>query len=104
MIVIAQFARWLSQRMERRADQLALTEQANEGVYACALEKLYQENQMPAVNVNNKQTHPHLYDRMLAAGITPDYPRPTKPKRLTWFGWLYALLFGLLIGLAVSKG
>ena len=54
--------------MEKRADQLALNEQVQEGVYARALEKLYRENKIPAVNVNDKQTHPHLYDRMVAAG------------------------------------
>ncbi|HMD52963.1 MAG TPA: tetratricopeptide repeat protein, partial [Phycisphaerae bacterium] len=102
LIIIAKSARWLSHRMEKRADQIALTEQTNEGIYASALEKLYRESQIPAVNVNNKQTHPHLYDRMLAARITPDYPRPTKPRRLTLFGWLYVFLVGGVIALAVS--
>jgi len=101
MFIIAKFARWLSQRMEKRADQLALSEQPNEGIYAGALEKIYRENQIPAVNVNNKQTHPHLYDRMLAAGITPDYPRPIKPRRLTLFGWLYAFILGAFFALDV---
>ena len=101
MFIIAKFARWLSQRMEKRADQLALAEQTNEGIYAGALENLYRENQIPAVNVNNKQTHPHLYDRMLAAGITPDYPRPIKPRRLTLFGWLYAIILGLFFAFDV---
>jgi tetratricopeptide (TPR) repeat protein len=102
LIIIAKSARWLSHRMEKRADQIALTEQTNEGIYASALEKLYRESQIPAVNVNNRQTHPHLYDRMLAARITPDYPRPTKPRRLTLFGWLYVFLVGGVIALAVS--
>ena len=93
LFIISRFARWLSQRMEKRADQMAMDRQANEGVYARALEKLYRESQIPAVNVNSRQTHPHLYDRMLAAGISPDYPRPSKPKRLTLFGWLYAFFF-----------
>lgn len=99
MFVIAAFARRLSQRMEKRADQLAVTEQANEGVYARALEKIYRENQVPVVNVSNRETHPHLYDRMLAAGITPDYPRPAKPKRLTLAGWVYAVSFGAFLAI-----
>ena len=103
MFIIAKSTKWLSHRMEKRADQIALTEQTNEGIYASALEKLYRESQIPAVNVNNRQTHPHLYDRMLAAGITPDYPRPTKPRRLTLFGWLYAILFGAVFALAASR-
>lgn len=103
MFIIAKSTKWLSHRMEKRADQIALTEQTNEGIYASALEKLYRESQIPAVNVNNRQTHPHLYDRMLAAGITPDYPRPAKPRRLTLFGWLYAILFGAVFALAASR-
>ena len=42
--------------------------------------------------------------RMVAAGITPDYPRPAKPQRLTLFGWLYAFLFGLLLVLVIARG
>lgn len=96
LFLIAKYARWLAQRMEKRADQLALNEQAEEGTYARALEKLYRENQIPAVNVNNKQTHPHLYDRMVEAGITPDYPRPQKPRRLTVVGWIYVISLGVI--------
>jgi hypothetical protein len=28
-----------------------------------------------------KQTHPHLYDRLLAGGIQPEFPRPLPPSR-----------------------
>ena len=101
LFVIARFSRSLSQRMEKRADQMATDKQIGEGVYARALGKIYRENQIPAVNVNNKQTHPHLYDRMLAAGINPDYPRPAKPRRLTLMGWLFWFVFGSLIVMEV---
>ena len=84
-LLLARFSKWLSLRMERRADQAGTGSQVDEGVYARALEKLYRENQVPAVNINNSQTHPHLYDRMLAAGITPEYPRPARPAKTTWF-------------------
>jgi len=96
--------RRFSQRMEKRADLLATGQQADHGVYARALEKLYQANQIPAVNVSNRQTHPHLYDRLLAAGITPDFPRPAPPKRVTWIGWVMLVLFGLGIFRAVAAG
>jgi Zn-dependent protease with chaperone function len=99
MFGILRYSKWLSQRMEKRADYLALKEQTNEGVYARALEKLYRENLSPAVNVNNRQTHPHLYDRMLAAGITPDFPRPASPKRLTLIGCAFIFAAGLFIAL-----
>lgn len=87
MFVLLIFTRKLSRRMEKRADQLAAARQAQEGVYACALEKLYRENQVPAVTTSNRQTHPHLYDRMVAAGVTPDYPRPAKPGYITFAMW-----------------
>ncbi|MEY4916805.1 MAG: hypothetical protein RL616_718 [Verrucomicrobiota bacterium] len=104
LIAIIKFTRWLSLRMEKRADALALNEQSREGVYARALEKLYRENILPAVNVNDRQTHPHLYDRMTAAGITPDYLRPAKPNRLTVLGWAYVVSLGFLFGLLVARG
>jgi len=96
LVLMLIFVRRLSQRMEKRADALAAQEQTNEGVYARALEKLYEANQTPAVNVNNRQTHPHLYDRMVAAGVTPDYPRPARPRKLTWAGWVVVLVFVVL--------
>jgi len=58
--------------------------QLEPGVYARALEKIYQDNLVSAVATSNSQAHPHLYDRMLAAGIQPEYPRPTKPSAMAW--------------------
>ncbi len=89
---------WLSRRMshrlERRADGVATETQANQGVYAQALERLYRENQLPAVNPKGQRAHPSLYDRLTAAGRTPDYARPQPPKRVPW---LTKLLFALWI-------
>ena len=92
---------WFSRRMERRADAVASTHQVETGVYARALEKLYCENQMPAVNATKRMTHPHLYDRLLAAGVTPEYPRPAPPRRLTWIGRLY-LMLTIVLGLLAA--
>jgi Zn-dependent protease with chaperone function len=103
MLVVLRCSRLLSQRMEKRADEVALQDQANEGVYARALEKLYRENQSPAVGSNNRQTHPHLYDRMVAAGITPDFPRPGRPRRFTIVGWGFIVAGGVLLGLAFAN-
>lgn len=99
-LCIGVLSRKLTHRMERRADRLATHEQPVGDVYARALETLYRVNLIPAVNVNDRQTHPHLYDRMLAAGVTPDYPRPKKPSRLTLPGWI---CFGLLTGTFVLR-
>jgi Zn-dependent protease with chaperone function len=93
MISIRGFAGWLTRRMERRADRLASTTTTNEGAYAGALEKIYRENQLPAVNASRRRPHPDLYDRMLAAGVKPNYPRPDKPKTMTWAGRLYIFIF-----------
>ena len=66
----------LSLKMEHRADAQATESQVSPGVYARALEKLYQANLVPAVLRSKRMTHPHLYDRMIQAGVTPDYARP----------------------------
>jgi beta-lactamase regulating signal transducer with metallopeptidase domain len=97
MLALGRLTRWISQRMEKRADRFAVASQLNEGAYARALEKIYRENLLPAVNTNNQQTHPHLYDRLLAAGITPAYPRPARARKLTWVGFVYAVTLGILI-------
>ena len=70
--------------MDRRADSEAILRQTDEGNYARALEKLYRINLIPAVMPARGQIHPHLYDRMLAAGVTPDFPRPKPPGTLHW--------------------
>ena len=92
VIIVSISTRHLSRRMEKRADQMAAQEQTNASIYAGALEKLYRENRIPAVMPGNRHAHPHLYDRMLAAGITPDFPRPVPPKKLTPWGWVYLVL------------
>lgn len=90
----------LSRTMETRADAIATTSQGDEGIYARALEKLYRENKVPAV-VRNARTHPHLYDRLLAAGIQPDYPRPAVPSASTGTILLWTV-YGILLGLMLS--
>ena len=95
LLLLLVFSRQLSQRMEKRADALARQEQTGDGIYARTLEKLYQANQMPAVMPRGRRTHPHLYDRMLAAGLTPDYPRPAPPGRITLPGWV--IIAGIVV-------
>jgi Zn-dependent protease with chaperone function len=92
-------------KLERRSDAAA-HQHAAPGVYARALEKLYAHELIPAV-LGRRGSHPHLYDRLLAAGITPGYPRPAPPSR--WLGvgavvGLYLLLGSLatVIGLGLT--
>lgn len=103
MLAISRFALWFSQRMEKRADSAAVASQAGDGVYAVALEKIYRENLLPAVNPDERQSHPHLYDRMVAAGITPDYPRPEKPRKTTRVGTVIWCALGIVIALQIMR-
>lgn len=89
--------RGLGRKMEVRADSIASSNQGAAGVYAKALERLYRSNHTPAVMPGDRLTHPHLYDRLLAAGITPDYPRPNPPNELDWTSGLMILLIAILI-------
>lgn len=68
---------------ESDADQHAHEHAPDEdpGVYARALEKLSRLNMIPVVLGGKGQTHPHMYDRMVAAGVTPDYERPEPPPK-----------------------
>jgi len=76
-----QLVRWL----ERRADQGALHQLGDGATYARALERLHRINRIPAVTKRSVlATHPNLYDRMVAAGVTPDYPRPEPPDLQPW--------------------
>lgn len=75
-----------SRELECRADREASTSTSaassdRDLVYASALEKLYRHNLVPAVMRGRGTTHPNLYDRLIAAGATPDFPRPQPPPR-----------------------
>lgn len=103
MVMLLKLAQRIARRMEHHADDAAIQGSLDPAVYARALEKLYEVNQMPAVMRGNKMIHPHLYDRMLAAGVTPDYPRPQPPGRMAWPGWAaLAVPIGLLLWRSLS--
>ena len=98
-LALSRSARRASFRLERRADGMAANAQEQDGDYASGLEKLYRDNQLPAVNPKGQRTHPSLYDRLTDAGRVPDYPRPAPPKRVPWTTvvlfslWLITLLY-----------
>jgi Zn-dependent protease with chaperone function len=94
--------RRLGRRMETRADRLAAEHQNEDGTYAQALARLYEANQMPAVMPGKRKIHPHLYDRLLAAGVTPDYPRPEAPMVIGWTADLLMIFLGILVVLNVT--
>ncbi|MBW2458284.1 MAG: M48 family metalloprotease [Deltaproteobacteria bacterium] len=92
----------VSVRMERRADARAREQVEDAGSFARALEKIYRANAIPAVSWA-RGTHPHLYDRMVAAGHPPAFERPQRPSRLRLYvGTIAALCLALGILLAAS--
>lgn len=87
------FAR-ISLRLEKRADA-AVHHGAESPAYARALERLHRRNLLPAVLAPKAaRTHPDLYDRMIAAGVTPGYPRPAPPPQHHWLAVSAQLLGG----------
>ena len=70
-----------TRKAEESADASAKESEASEGTYARALEKIHAASLIPAV-LNRNATHPHLYDRMIKAGITPEYARPAPPSKV----------------------
>jgi Zn-dependent protease with chaperone function len=72
--------RILQRRMETRADHGAACGEGDPRALGTALEKIAILNLSPAVGAR-QGTHPDLYDRMLAAGVEPDFPRPERPSR-----------------------
>lgn len=86
----------LCRRMEERADRVACEHMHDAAAYASALERLHEHNLVPAVLGKGRKTHPDLYDRMTAAGVTPSYPRPDPPSRRPVYAAVFATL--LLLG------
>jgi Zn-dependent protease with chaperone function len=62
--------------------------------FAHSLARLGELNAIPAVSFGRGGTHPHLYDRWLASGLTPSFARPAPPSALR-------LLFGAGAAIAV---
>jgi Zn-dependent protease with chaperone function len=77
--------RRLQQRLETRADQAA---HVDAPAYARALEDLHRESLVPAT-LGRRASHPDLYDRLVAAGAPPAWPRPSPPPRGR--GWAIAM-------------
>ena len=100
--VVPRLYRSISHKLELRADQKAKAEERDPGIYAQALARLYEDNLLPAVTAK-RGTHPHLYDRLVAAGMTPDFPRPAAASSTTWYGYLLGGLMGLLAALLVGN-
>jgi Zn-dependent protease with chaperone function len=106
VLLLALVGMRVSRRMEKRADKIAIeSEHVDREAYARALERLYRTNQMPAVMPRrSNKIHPDLYDRMLAAGVTPDFPKPAPAKGLSWISYLLLVgVFVLLVRIFIIK-
>jgi Zn-dependent protease with chaperone function len=88
----------LSRRMEIRADALGRKFEPVPGSYARALEKLYATNMVPAVAQKKKRSHPELYDRLVDAGVPPEYPRPSPPSQWPVRAGLFVAFVGVVAG------
>lgn len=88
----------LGRKLEVDADHQAGGIDAGSGAYASALERLHEENLVPAVIGSKRQSHPDLYDRLESLGAKPAYPRPAPPlahrKALVALGVVALFLFG----------
>jgi Zn-dependent protease with chaperone function len=91
----------LAHRMEKQADEIAMASVEGAPIYARALERLYQINQMPAI-MRGKNIHPDLWDRMVSAGVSPDYSRPQPPAAMSWTSTVLIVTGVLLAGTIIT--
>ena len=102
LVVIIVVFRRTARRMEERADHAARDQEPGElRTYARALERIYEVNLVPAV-LGGRPIHPHLYDRLLTAGVQPSYPRPAPPPRGRSWAMLIAPFGAIGLAMAVS--
>lgn len=89
---IIQSTNAVMRRMEHRADDHSIAMSDHSAVYARALEKIHEASQIPAIMASKKMIHPNLYDRMLQAGLTPDYEPPLPPAGISVAAMLLIIL------------
>jgi Zn-dependent protease with chaperone function len=94
---VAILFRRVVRRLEVRADAVAHVYEGDPGAYARALEKTYAADLTPVVLASKGTTHPNLYDRLLAAGVTPPYARPLPPSR-------FRALVAVVVSVALALG
>ena len=102
-MLISFLYRRISRSLEARADTVAKANEPDPGTYAQALCRLHEDSLVPAVLATERATHPHLYDRLLTAGVTPEFPRPVPAASLAWPGHLFSAALGLLAVLLIMR-
>lgn len=94
MVLVPRLTASLVRRLETCADNMATANESVTGAYARALLRLSEDNLTPVVFPGKGVTHPHTYDRVLAAGVTPDFPRPKAPATMSWHGFILSGILG----------
>jgi Zn-dependent protease with chaperone function len=102
-LAVPRVYRRISQKLESRADQMAKANEGDAGTYARAVVRLYEDGLLPAVTAKARATHSDLYDRMLTAGVTPDFPRPSAAGSKSWHGHIFAVLVGSLFAIFATQ-
>jgi Zn-dependent protease with chaperone function len=102
-VLVPYLSRRVSVALEVRADRIAQANETDPGAYARALARLYEDGLIPAVLAQNRATHPHLYDRLVAAGVSPDYPRPKPARSMAWHGRLVTIGFAGAVAILVLR-
>lgn len=100
-LVLCRVFAGFSQRMEARADAAARAGEPDAGTFARALERIYEYNLIPAVLNSRNLLHPDLYDRLIAAGVEPAYPRPAPPSRWRTWGAIGLMAIPMAIAAAI---
>ena len=90
----------LARKFERKAD--AHGAGADPMAFASALLKMHRKALIPAV-LERPGTHPHLYDRLIACGFTPDFPRPKPANVMSLPGALTTAAGGIMLAISLGK-
>ncbi|MDH3247514.1 MAG: M56 family metallopeptidase [Acidimicrobiia bacterium] len=91
-VAVTVIARRRALAAEHASDTAAVESIHRSEVYARALEKTYRIGLIPAVL--RRATHGQLHERLLAAGVEPDFDPPAPPSRVRG---LAALLAGVVV-------
>lgn len=91
-----------ARRSEEHADDHAIEHGDDAAGYARALEALHRFNLVPVVQNRRHATHPDLYDRLLKAGVQPDYPRPVVKRVQKLRGLLMLAVLVLVLAVPVT--
>ena len=90
----------LARKFEAKAD--AHGADADPMAFASALLKMHRKALIPAV-LERPGTHPHLYDRLIACGFTPDFPRPKPANVMSLPGALTCAAGGIMVAISLGR-